>query len=237
MNFDLLNQNNSDYNRRSNRRRTMESTGCELSKDHPNFITLLIIDESGSMSSLRNATIESFNGMVGSILTDAKEIPNLVQHMNVYTFEGSTITERLALTTVKENATIQTLEYYPGGSTPLFDAMGTAITKLENILHSEQISEDKIKVSVAIFTDGAENSSREYRLQEIQRMITRLKLKGWEFSYFGTEHCVEEMASKLHMDKVQRFEKSKSGLKDTMASYARENSLSKHSYINKFDKE
>jgi hypothetical protein len=54
MNFDLLNQNNSDYNRRSNRRRTMESTGYELSKDHPNFITLLIIDESGSMSSLRN---------------------------------------------------------------------------------------------------------------------------------------------------------------------------------------
>ncbi len=202
MNFDLLNQNNRDYDRRSNRRRTMESTGYQLSQELPNYITLLIIDESGSMSGLRNATIESFNGMVGSILTDAKEIPNLVQHMNVYTFEGSTITERLALTTVKENASIQTLEYYPGGSTPLFDAIGTAVTKLENIIHSERISDDKIKVSVAIFTDGAENSSQEYRLQEIQRMIARLKIKGWEFSYFGTEHRVEEMASQLHMDKV-----------------------------------
>jgi len=205
MNFDLLNQHNRDNDRRYNRRKTMDSTGYELSQEHPNYITLLIIDESGSMAGLRNATIESFNGMVGSILTDAKEIPNLVQHMNVYTFEGSTIT-------------------------------GTAITKLENIIHAEKISDDTIKVSVAIFTDGAENSSREYSLQEIQRMITRLKIKGWEFSYFGTEHSVEEMATQLHMDKVQRFQKTKSGLKETMASYSRENSMSKHSFYDKFGK-
>ena len=236
MNFDLLNQHNRDNDRRYNRRKTMDSTGYELSQEHPNYITLLIIDESGSMAGLRNATIESFNGMVGSILTDAREIPNLVQHMNVYTFEGSTITERLALTTVRANAEIQSLEYHPGGSTPLFDAMGTVITKLENIIHAEKISDDTIKVSVAIFTDGAENSSREYSLQEIQRMITRLKIKGWEFSYFGTEHSVEEMATQLHMDKVQRFQKTKSGLKETMASYSRENSMSKHSFYDKFGK-
>jgi hypothetical protein len=114
--------------------------------------------------------------------------------------------------------------------------MGTAITELENIIHAEKISDDTIKVSVAIFTDGAENSSREYSLQEIQRMITRLKIKGWEFSYFGTEHSVEEMATQLHMDKVQRFQKTKSGLKETMASYSRENSMSKHSFFDKFGK-
>lgn len=221
---------------RNNERPIMHSTGYELSKEQANFITLLIIDESGSMASLKQATVESFNGLVKSILNDAIEIPTLTQHMGVVTFEGNRIVERLALTTVRENSEIQELYYHPNGNTPLFDAMGMSVTKLEKLIQQSGVPEEKVKVSVAIFTDGEENSSREFSLREIQRLVERLKLKGWEFSYYGTEHRVEEMAERLRMDRVERFEKSEHGLHNTMASYSRSSKMSKEEFMAKQNK-
>ena len=232
-----------DSNNRRNRegmrnqeRAIMHSTGYEFSMEQANYITLLIIDESGSMSTLQQATVESFNGLVKSILNDASEIPTLTQHMGVVTFEGNRILERLSLTTVTENSEIQELHYQPCGNTPLFDAMGISVTKLEQLIQKSGVSEEKVKVSVAIFTDGEENSSRQFTLGEIQRLIERLKLKGWEFSYYGTEHRVEEMAERLRMNRVERFEKSVHGIHNTMASYSRSSKMSKEEFIAKMNK-
>ena len=156
--------------------------------------------------------------------------------MGVVTFEGNRILERLSLTTVTENSEIQELHYQPCGNTPLFDAMGISVTKLEQLIQKSGVSEEKVKVSVAIFTDGEENSSRQFTLGEIQRLIERLKLKGWEFSYYGTEHRVEEMAERLRMNRVERFEKSVHGIHNTMASYSRSSKMSKEEFIAKMNK-
>ncbi len=221
---------------RNQEKHVMHSTGHEFSMEQANFITLLIIDESGSMSNLQKATVESFNGLVKSILSDAAEIPTLTQHMGVVTFEGNCILERLPLTTIKENSVIQELQYQPCGNTPLFDAIGMSVTKLEQLIQQSRVSEEMVKVSVAIFTDGEENSSRQFTLGEIQRLIERLKLKGWEFSYYGTEHRVEEMAERLRMNRVERFDKSVHGIHNTMESYSRSSKMSKEEFIAKMKK-
>jgi len=206
----------------------------EFSKEKGNAITLLIIDESGSMGPLLQATIESYNGVVQSILTDARELTDLVQHMNVWTFEGRTIRENLPLTTVTPGAAIQNLEYRPGGSTPLFDCMGASMSKLERIIDEAELGDEGTQVSVAIFTDGEENSSIKYSLGEIKRMVERLKLKGWEFSYYGTDHAVEDMAEKLKMDRVERFEKSREGMHMSMMNFNVSARSSKEDYIKRF---
>ena len=206
-------------------------TGYEFSKEKGNAITLLIIDESGSMRPLLQATIESYNGVVQSIMTDARELPDLVQHMNVWTFEGRSIKENLPLTTVKPDAPIQNLDYRPGGSTPLFDCMGESMSKLERIIDEAKLGEEGTQVSVAIFTDGEENSSVRYGLGEIKRMIERLKLKGWDFSYYGTDHAVEDMAEKLKMDRVERFEKSREGMHMSMMNFSKSSRETKEQYM------
>ena len=207
--------------------------GFEFSKEKGNAITLLIIDESGSMRPLQAATVESYNGIVQSILNDAKELPDLVQHMNVYTFEGRRISENLPLTTVREGSTVQGLAYSPSGSTPLFDCMGESMTKLERIIDAAQLGEHGAEVSVAIFTDGEENSSQQYSLGEIKRMIERLKLKGWNFSYYGTDHAVEDMAERLNMDRVERFDKSRDGMMASMINFNKSSRNSKELFSKK----
>jgi Mg-chelatase subunit ChlD len=213
---------------------TGANVSFEFSKEKGNAITLLIIDESGSMGPLLNATIESYNGVVQSIMTDARELPDLVQHMNVWTFEGRTIRENLPLTTVTTGAHIQSLDYRPGGSTPLFDCMGESMSKLERLIDEAKLGDEGTQVSVAIFTDGEENSSRRYGLGEIKRMIERLKLKGWDFSYYGTDHAVEDMAEKLKMDRVERFEKSREGMHMSMMNFNVSARSSKEDYIKRF---
>lgn len=223
------NQQNGPKNRFTKR---MFSTGYSLSAENPNFISLLIIDESGSMSRLKQATVEHFNSIVRNILKEANEMPDLIQHMNVYTFSSGRINECLSLTTVKENAPIQTLVYHPNGGTPLYDAIGIAVLKLENLIKSTVIPLDNIKVSVAIFTDGLENDSRSYSLTEIQNLITRLKTEGWEFTYYGTRHAVDSVAKRMRVDKSVHFEHTETGIEDVMSRYNQENFKTKESYYN-----
>ena len=238
----LDNQNQPNFGQRANRNNSvftnddlkMHSSGYDFAQNDGNFISLLIIDESGSMGSIRKAVVDSYNDLVISILKDAKEIPDLLQHMNVYTFEGHQIIERLPLTTVRENSINQQLNYIPKGNTPLYDAIGISITKLEQQIIESNVPAEKFKVSVAIFTDGLENASIHFKLQEIQQLVNRLKSVGWEFSYYGTEHEVENIASLLEMNRFERFDKSTKGFKSSMENYSSNSKLSKAEFVKKF---
>jgi Mg-chelatase subunit ChlD len=238
----LDNQNQPNFGRRANRNNPvftnedlkMHSTGYAFTQNGGNFISLLIIDESGSMGNIRKAVVESYNDLVASILKDAEEIPDLLQHMNVYTFEGQNIVERLPLTTVSDNPVNQHLNYIPKGGTPLYDAIGMSITKLERLIIESNIPSNKFKVSVAIFTDGLENASRDFSLLDIQQMVNRLKSLGWEFNYYGTDHDVEDIATLLEMNRCERFEKTSYGLKNSMENYSNNAKISKSDFVKRF---
>lgn len=66
-------------------------------------------------------------------------------------------------------------EYIPRGSTALLDAMGRAITALGS----------QERAVVMVITDGAENSSREYKLDGIKKLIE--DRPDWEFQFFGAD--------------------------------------------------
>lgn len=76
-------------------------------------VSLLVLDESGSMSSMREAVVEMYNSLVLNILRESQEMPALLQHLNVYAFKSQMITELLPLQTVEAGGPDLVLGYRP----------------------------------------------------------------------------------------------------------------------------
>lgn len=74
----------------------------------------------------------------------------------------------------------------PRGGTALLDACGTAITKVGEKLAALPEGDRPGYVMVIIVTDGAENSSKEYKRDQVKKMIEHQQEKyDWRFTYLG----------------------------------------------------
>lgn len=67
---------------------------------------------------------------------------------------------------------------------------------------------EKYNVLVTVFNDGEENASIEYDLQAIKALIEDLRQKRWTFTYIGTDHDVDKMATAISINNVMVFERS-----------------------------
>jgi hypothetical protein len=92
-------------------------------------------------------------------------------------------------------------------------------------------------LSVAVFTDGEENSSHTFTQGEVKRLVMRLKTQGWSFNYYGTDVSVEEMKERLAFDGGMVMEKSDSGFRSGMANYSMSSSNQKSSFLKDWMKE
>jgi Mg-chelatase subunit ChlD len=179
-------------------------------------ITLLILDESGSMSSIAHTVVETHQRIISGILQEQEQHPELQQLVSVWTFEGNRIQERIPLQ--EAHARMRELAYQPLGNTPLYDAIGKAAGNLEEYLRNNK-PEGPLRVSVAVLTDGYENASRSFTRDEIQRLVDRLRNSGWEFSYYGADHDVERIAMELHFNEHMQIDKSAHGMAHFAADY------------------
>ena len=145
-------------------------------------ITLLIIDESGSMAGMESFVNETQPGIVNQIKTELAETPELEQFIEIWTFEGTNIVQRIPLMQLSKDTVPNNLEFKPGYSTPLFDAMGISLTGMQERIKSIEILRD-VHVNVSIITDGMENSSRKYSSAELSKLIEALKECNWNFAW------------------------------------------------------
>ena len=209
----------------------------QTTKQSANAITLMIIDESGSMSSLKKATEESHLGILQKIKSECTEMPNLNQFVNTWVFDSNRIEEIQTLTKIQADDTLKPIDLRPNGSTPLFDAIGKACTQLEIIMGNLKIQPEDTMVTVAVFTDGEENSSQIFTQGEVKRLVTRLKTQGWSFNYYGTDTSVEEMKERLAFDGGMVMEKSNSGFRAGMAQFSMSSSKMKTDWLKDWMKE
>ena len=209
----------------------------QTTKQSANAITLMIIDESGSMSSLKKATEESHLGILQKIKSECTEMPNLNQFVNTWVFDSNRIEEIQTLTKIQADDTLKPIDLRPNGSTPLFDAIGKACTQLEIIMSNLKFQPEDTMVNVAVFTDGEENSSRIFTQGEVKRLVTRLKTQGWSFNYYGTDTSVEEMKERLAFDGGMVMEKSNSGFRAGMAQFSMSSSKMKTDWLKDWMKE
>lgn len=200
-----------------------------------NAVNLFIIDESGSMASMTESTRETFTGLLEKIKQEQADMPELQQFVNLWTFEDYRFKERLIFQEI-QRWDGQAPEYRPMGGTPLNDAIGMALKKLENYLFVKNLSAENTRVSVFILTDGEENCSREWTTSGIRQYITECEAKGWEFTYYGADHDVWRAAEELNIKNHRNFSKSSSGMKTMVNEHNSEEYNKKLMFLNRFKK-
>ena len=163
------------------------------------IFNLIIIDESGSMQSIKKAAIDSVNETIQTIRSAQKKHEEQDHYVSLVTFNDDvkTIYECVPVDEVKE-LTAET--YRPDCCTALYDAMGISLNALR-----KKVAEDD-KVLVTVVTDGYENASKEYSGKAIKALVDELKTKGWVFAYIGANQDVEAVASTISITNVMKFE-------------------------------
>jgi len=121
-----------------------------------NIYNLIILDESGSMSSIERQAVSAINETIQGVRNAQKANPQQNYFISLVVFEGEgvkgvrTVRDRVPVENIED---IRQEEYRPGACTPLYDAMGVAISNLRKATRKED------PVLVTIITDGMENSS------------------------------------------------------------------------------
>ena len=170
---------------------------------------LLVVDESGSMAIIQKQALMGINETLDTIAKMQKTHKELEQHITLLTFDSSH--KRL----IYDNFTADMAhklgynDYRPGGATPLYDAIGMGIAKI-----NAQTS-DEDSVLVTIITDGEENCSEEYNLNMIKNLIGKLKKQGWTFTFIGTDSLdVEGIAADMGIDNHLSFSEDAKGTEE-----------------------
>lgn len=168
------------------------------------IFNLVIIDESGSMQSIKNAAIDNVNETIQTIRSAQKKHEDQEHYVSLVTFNDDvkTLYECVPADDVKE---LTAESYCPDCCTALYDAMGVSL----NALRKKVAKDDKVLVTIV--TDGYENASREYSGKAIKALVDELKAKGWVFAYIGANHDVESVAATISITNVLNFEATDNG--------------------------
>ena len=89
-------------------------------------------------------------------------------------------------TPIRETEELTEQDYYIGGNTALFDAIGKVFHQTDSLLEGREGDYEE-KVLVFIITDGMENASVQYGRQQIKKLIEEKQKKGWVILFFGTD--------------------------------------------------
>jgi len=146
-----------------------------MKKDYTHFI--LILDESGSMGSIWDQTIEGVNELVRQQKLQPGDFTTAVYKFS--TFVGG-FHDRLTFEPLNK------INYTPRGGTALHDAICQAIDGEGRWLAGLSESQRPDKVVVVVVTDGFENSSRTYTLEDVKsRVKTQETTYKWQFVFLG----------------------------------------------------
>lgn len=161
-----------------------------------------ILDRSGSMHGLERDTIGGFNAMLAEqqALQSPCNITTVLFDNNYELLHDRIPIEAVSAITEKE--------YFVGGSTALYDAIGRTISKIVQVQRTTAPAYQAERVIFLIITDGMENASREYTREKVREMIKRERESfGWEFIYLGANIDAETAAEDVGIppDRAQDF--------------------------------
>ena len=175
---------------------------------------LIIVDESGSMNIIRKQAFVGMNETLQTVRQMQKKFPDQEQRVTLVTFDSEHTKWHYDNIPAGRTKNLDWKAYRPSAATPLYDAMGKAISKV-----NAQVA-DGDHVLVTVITDGEENSSEEWTLRMIRSLIEKLKKQHWTFTLIGTDNLdVETMAHSFSIDEHLEFQQDEEG---TRAMFARE---------------
>lgn len=164
---------------------------------------IVVLDRSGSMSSILTGTIEGFNTFLKEQKNAAGEaFMTLVQFDDQYQIDYKSVN-------VKHLEGLNTNNFVPRGSTALHDAIGKTINETKT---------DKPVVFV-IITDGLENASREFRAPQIKALIEQKTKEGWKFVYLGANQDAVLVGESMGIHRGQTMSYGATSV-DTVSAFA-----------------
>ncbi len=180
----------------------METITNEQKIQKAQVFNLIILDSSGSMSLIRDAAMDGLNETLAGIKKAQKKFADTQDHyVSLVTFCSCEIRHIFDKTPAAEVCPLTPKDYVPCCSTPLYDAMGYALTALDKYMKKQ---DDAVAV-VTIITDGMENSSKEYSGTIIKELVERLRSEGWTFTYMGANQDSIEVATSLSIRNARNF--------------------------------
>ncbi len=143
----------------------------------------ILLDRTGSMSSIWDEALGSVNAYAGSVGTpeegEADDLETAVT-LAVFDYQESLQFDVLRKDVEPETwAPVTSDEASPRGMTPLFDAIGRMVALAE--------TDAPEKAVIVIMTDGMENSSREITKDGANAALDRARARGWEVVFLGAE--------------------------------------------------
>lgn len=181
---------------------------------------LIILDKSGSMQAIREAALSGCNEVLSSIKSAAKLQADKQEHfVSLMLFDTESMPYILDMVPAESITLMKEEDFVPCACTPLFDAVGMSLTRLEKVVKKHE----RAIASVTIITDGYENASQEFNAKQINQLIGRLKEEeGWNFAFMGANQDVNKVCLELNIDvqNAREFQFSASGASEAFKDYS-----------------
>lgn len=176
------------------------------------IFNLLVVDESGSMDIIRKQAFAGINETLQTIKAMQEQHKELEQRVTLITFDSNHKKTIYDNTPADKAHKLNWADYRPCGCTPLYDAIGMGISKIN------AQTTDGDTVLVTIITDGEENCSTEFSLPMIKNLIEKLKKQNWTFAFIGTDNLdVEGMSRAMSIDNHLTFSHNEEGTRQMFA--------------------
>src|SRR5580765_28629 len=131
-------------------KKTTTNGACEV---------VVLLDRSGSMSSIK----KEMEGGFDQFVKEQRAVPGICV-LTLVQFDSQGID---TVHEAKPIADVPALDLAPRGLTPLLDAVGQTITKTKARWDAKKFS----KLLFLVITDGQENASREFKKDQIKKLV------------------------------------------------------------------
>lgn len=167
----------------------------------------VVIDRSGSMQSIRDDAIGGFN-------TFLEQTKGAGQRWWVWLFDTQGIDLIQDGVTSSKVEKLSAVNFIPRASTPLYDAVGKAIAK------ANEVRKTKLNI-LMVLTDGKENSSREWSAEAVKKELTRLaEEENWQVIFVGVGAEAWDESARFDMGVVIKNTRSKKSMDNAYANVA-----------------
>ena len=173
------------------------------------YITF-VLDETSSMDYRKEETIAGFNEYVKTL---SKELAGEDVKFSMMKF-NSTKKDWLCLDIgLRDVVLLSNDNFRPYMYTPLIDAFGMALKHMET---KDLTDEDKVIITV--MTDGEENASTEYTIDQIKSMIK--ENPDWQIVFLGAEIDAWDIGRDFGLQRRQTYSFTDSDALDTYGTVA-----------------
>lgn len=181
--------------------------GIKLKQEVKPVNVYMVVDRSGSMSTLWKEAVGSINTYIKKLQETHVEGDKL--SLSVFDNEYTTVLDKVDLMSIEK---IEEDFSSPRGMTALFDAAGKTI--------NQALEDNNEKTVVVIMTDGHENCSREWKKDGVKTLIEKCEKKGWEVIFLGANFDVSQDAVSVGLAASKFVNNAKGTFDVAMANFA-----------------